>query len=116
MKKVSDWFNIEKDVEKTQDKVEKVFAKWYKDNLTITHGSGRNVKEIFGFPYTSSSQDEDGDFFAAIWNCQAEAYLNSDPQWKFWYLAIGVNGEILAVFERENTGNFDNLEIMIGRI
>lgn len=107
---LKDWFEIEKDVEATSNKVERLFTKWYKTNLTITHGSGRNVEEIFGLPYTSTSD------WAGIWNCQAEAYLNSDSQWKFEGLAINDDREVVVVFDREDTGNFDNKFIVIGRI
>lgn len=116
MKKIADWFDVEHDVEVTENKVVKAFEKWYKANITITHGSGRNAEEIFGLPYTSSSQDEDGDFYGSIWNCQAEAYLNADPQWKFRNLVISRDMEIVAVFDREDTGNFDDKEIIIGKL
>ena len=110
MKRLTDWYPIENDVEKTSEKVIKAFKNWYKGNITITHGSGRDVEEIFGLPYTSSSD------WAALWNCQAEAYLNSDSQWKFNCLAISEDLEILANFDREDTGNFDNKDIVIGHI
>ena len=110
MGKVSDWLPIEFDVDATSRKVIKAFERWYKDNITVTNGSGRNAEEIFGLPYTSSSD------YAALWNCQGEAYLNEDPQWKFNALAIRDTGEILAVFDREDTGNFDELELVIGRL
>ena len=110
MKKLTDWFPIENDVEKTGKKVIKAFEKWYKGNITITHGDGRNVEYIFGLPYTSSSD------YAALWNCQGEAYLNEDPQWKFNALAISEDREILVVFDREDTGNFDEKEIVIGKV
>lgn len=110
MKKLKDWYDIEHDVSTTSERVTKTFEKWYKRNITITHGSGKTAEYIFGLPYTSSSE------YAALWNCQAEAYLNNDPQWKFNALAISENREILAVFEREDTGNFDEKEIVIGSI
>ena len=109
MKKLQDWYEVEQNVEVTEKKVIKAFEKWYKANITITHGSGRNAEYIFGLPYTSTSA------YAALWNCQAEAYLNEDPQWRFNALAISENREILAVFDREDTGNFDEKEIIIGR-
>ena len=110
MKKIKEWYDLEKDVDKTITKVEKAFSKWYKKNITITYGSGRNVEEMFGLPYTSSSA------WAGIWNCQAQAYLNEDPQWKFLGLGITEDREIVAVFDREDTGHFDNKDIVIGRI
>ena len=110
MNKLKDWFPIENDVDATEKKVVKAFNRWYKANLTITHGEGKDVYEIFGLPYTSSSD------YAGIWNCQAEAYLNSDPQWYFNGLAISEDRQILAVFDRENTGNFDDKEIVIGEV
>lgn len=110
MKKMTDWFPIENDVEKTVKKVIKAFEKWYKENITITRGKDRNVYLTFGLPYTSSSA------YAALWNCQGEAYLNEDPQWKFNALAISEDREILVVFDREDTGNFDEKEIVIGKI
>ena len=110
MTKLKDWFSIEQDVEATSNKVIAAFEKWRKANITITHGSGKNAEDIFGLPYTSSSE------YAALWNCQGEAYLNEDSQWKFNALAISENMEILVVFDRENTGNFDEKEIVIGKI
>lgn len=110
MNKIKEWFDIEHDVERTSNRALKAFERWYRGNITITHRSGRDVEEIFGLPYTSTSD------WAGLWNCQAEAYLNEDPQWKFECLAISEDMEILAVFDREDTGNFDNKEIVIGKI
>lgn len=110
MDKIKDWFEIEHDVERTSNRAMRAFQEWYRNNITITHGNGRDAEEIFGLPYTSSSA------WAGLWNCQAEAYLNEDPQWKFEGLAISEDNEILAVFDREDTGNFDNKEIVIGKI
>lgn len=109
MKKLTDWYIDDKGY-KREKQVQKAFQKWYRTHLHITHGSGRTVEEIFGLPYTSSSS------CAMLGNCQAEATLVSDPQWKFDYLAISNDMEILAVFEREETGNFDEKEIVIGKI
>ena len=109
MRKIKDWFKIEHDVEATSKKVITAFERWYKANLRITHGSGQNVNYIFGLPYTSTSD------YAALWNCQAEAELIADSQWKFKGLAISENRDILAVFDREDTGNFDDKDIVIGR-
>lgn len=110
MNKLQDWFELEQDVDATSKKVIKAFEKWYKTNITITHGDGKNTEYIFGLPYTSSSD------YAALWNCQGEAYLNEDPQWKFNALAISEDRQILAIFDREDTGNFDDKEIIIGRV
>lgn len=110
MRKIKDWYEIEYDVEATSRKVIRAFERWYKANLRITHGSGQNVNYIFGLPYTSSSD------YAALWNCQAEAELKADPQWKFNALAISNDLNIIAVFDREDTGNFDDKEIIIGKI
>lgn len=110
MNKIKEWFDIMNDVEEISEQAIKAFTKWYKANITITHGSGRDVVEIFGLPYTSTSE------WAGLWNCQGEAYLNEDPQWKFNCLAISEDMEILADFDREDTGHFDNKDIVIGRI
>ena len=110
MNKLKEWNYLENDVEATSKKVIKAFEAWYPKNVTITHGNGRNAEYIFGLPYTSTSD------WAGLWNCQAEAYLNEDPQWKFECLAISENNEILAVFDREDTGNFDNLDVVIGKL
>lgn len=110
MNKLTDWFPIENDVEATEKKVLRAFEKWYRNNITITRGKDRTAELTFGFPYTSTSD------YAAVWNCQAEAYLNEDPQWKFRALAISEDREILAVFDREDTGNFDDKDIVIGRV
>lgn len=107
MSKLKEWYFDNKGYDRER-KVIRAFEKWYKANLSITHGSGRNAEEIFGLPYTSSSD------FAALWNCQGSAELKTDPQWKFWYLAITDENEIVVGFEREDTGNFDKKEIKIG--
>lgn len=108
MKRLKDWYEVEHDVGRTERRVTEAFEKWYKGKITITHGSGRNAEEIFGLPYTSTSD------YAAIWNCQASAYLNEDEQWKFLGLAISEDRNILAIFDREDTGIFDDKEIVIG--
>lgn len=110
MKKLTDWYEVEQNVEATSEKVTKAFTNWYRKNITITRGKDRTVELTFGLPYTSSSD------YAALWNCQAEAYLNEEPQWKFNALAISEDRKILAVFEREDTGNFDEKEIVIGQL
>ena len=105
MKKLKEWY-FDNNGDVRERKVVSAFSRWYRKNITVTRGSGRNVEEIFGLPYTSSSA------YAALWNCQGEAYLNADPQWKFNALAISEDGDILAVFDREDTGNFDEKEIV----
>ena len=65
---------------------------WYKKNLVITHGSGESVEEIFGLPYTSTSD------FAAIWNVQASAHYKGNPQLAFEGVALREDGRFVAVF------------------
>ena len=109
MNRLKEWY-FDGNGYKRQEKVIKAFSKWYRSNLRITRGSGNNVEEIFGLPYTSSSS------YAALWNCQAEAELKQDAQWKFNALAITEDNKIIAIFDREDTGIFDDLEIEIGTI
>lgn len=110
MNKLKDWFPVEQNVNATEKKVIRAFEKWYRQNLTIIKGRDKTVELTFGFPYTSSSD------YAGVWNCQAEARLKSDLQWCFRALAISEDRDVIAVFDREDTGKFDNKEIVIGRI
>ena len=100
--KLKDWYSDGRGYERERDVIG-TFAKWYrKGNLELHHGSGRNVEEIFGLPYTSTSD------YAACWNCQAEATLKGSPWMYFEGLAIseGDNPKILAVFSiRDPEGN-----------
>lgn len=107
--KLKNWYFDDKGHTRERE-VQAVFSKWHKGKLRITHGSGRTVEDIFGLPYTSSGE------FAALWNCQAEAILIASPQWKFNYLALSKDNEVVAGFDREDTGKFDTKEIIIGKI
>lgn len=51
MKLKTEW----NDVEKTTNELLQLFNRWRISNLRITYGSGRTLEDIFGLPYTSSS-------------------------------------------------------------
>ena len=105
--KIKEWFEVEHDVEKTQNKVEEVFRKWYRRNLVVTHGQDRTVELTFGFPYTSSGE------YAGIWNCQAEALLKEDLQYRFKGLALSEDLDVVVILEAKP---FEFKEIAIGKI
>ena len=100
------------DVEKTSKELCRQFNIWRLSNLKITHGTGRTVEEIFGFPYTSSSS------FAAIWNCQAEAVYKWFDEWRFEGLAVSETNNAIAIFEHEDgtADKFDRMYVIIGKV
>lgn len=99
MNKLKDWYYDNKGYARERDVVG-TLAGWYKANLVITHGSGRTVEDIFGLPYTSTSD------YAAVWNVQAEALYKRNLSWYFEGCAITDDGHIVAVFsERDTDGN-----------
>ena len=99
MKKLKEWYYDNAGYERERDVIG-TLAGWWKKNLVLTHGSGRTVEEIFGLPYTSSSD------YAAVWNCQAEAYYKGNPNWWFEGCAITDDSHIVAIFsERDKEGN-----------
>ena len=97
MRFLEDWFPVDHDVEKTIKEAENVFSRWYKANIIIKHGYGKNVEEIFGFPYTSSSE------WAGIWNCNAVATLKADSDWSFKGLLISEEHEVIALFHNNES-------------
>lgn len=107
MEKLKDWEIVEHDVEKTQNKVEDVFRRWYRRNVVVTRGQDRTIGLTFGFPYTSSGE------YAGIWNCQAEALLKEDLKYRFKGLALSEELDVIAVFEAKP---FEFKDIVIGRI
>ena len=92
MKLMRDWYKETASGHETERDAVGTLNGWYKRNLTITHGSGRNAEEIFGLPYTSSSE------FAAIWNCQAAAHYKGNPQIAFEGVALREDRHFVAVF------------------
>ena len=100
------------DVEKTSKELCRQFNIWRLSNIKITHGTGRTVEEIFGFPYTSSSS------FAAIWNCQAEAVYKWFDEWRFEGLAVSETNNAIAIFEHEDgtADKFDRMYVIIGKV
>lgn len=104
MKLKTEW----KDVEKTTKELEKLFNNWRFSNLRIVRGNGKNIEEIFGFPYTSSSD------YAAIWNCQAEAVYKWSEEWRFKGLAVSENNDAIATFEQKD--EIADMYIIIGKV
>lgn len=106
MKLKTEW----NDVEKTTKELLRIFNIWHISNLRITRGKGNTLEDTFGFPYTSSSE------YAAIWNCQAEAYYKWSEEWKFEGLAVNEDNDAVAIFEHEDTGKFDRMYVIIGKV
>lgn len=104
-KKLKDWYTDNHGDER-EKRVKEVFSKWYKRNLVIVRGEGRTVEDIFGLPYTSSSD------FAALWNCQAKAYYKDDERFFFEYIAITEDFDIIVGLQTENEE--ETKEIWIG--
>ena len=105
--KLKDWFEVEKDVSATEEKVIDVFRVWCNRNLVITRGKDKSMELTFGFPYTSS-----GDY-AGIWNCQAEALLKEDLKYRFKGLALSEDHDVVVILEAKP---FEFKEIAIGKI
>ena len=92
MKLLKTWYMDGAGYERERDAVG-ILQKWYDNgNLVVTHGYGKDVEEIFGLPYTSTSD------FAAIWNTNASAHYNGNPQLHFDGVAITDKGYVIAVF------------------
>jgi hypothetical protein len=98
--KLRDWYADGKGYARERDVVGTLQTWFDKGNLVVTHGDGKNVEEIFGLPYTSTSE------FAAIWNCNAEAVLKEKPCCYFDGCAITEGNRIVAIFTaRDEEGN-----------
>ena len=69
-------------------------------------GDGKTVEDVFGFPYTSSSE------FAAIWNCQADAKYRWNREWRFEGLAVSEDNDAVAYFSKEMKDMF----VIIGKV
>lgn len=106
MKLKTEW----NDVEKTTKELLRIFNMWRISNLKIIKGRENTLENTFGFPYTSSSE------YAAIWNCQAEAHYKWLEEWKFEGLAVSEDNDAVVVFEHEDTGKFDRMYIVIGKV
>ena len=100
VEKMKEWYGDNKGYARERDVIE-TLAKWYaKGNLILKRGSGRTVEEIFGLPYTSTSD------YAAVWNCQAEAVWKENPNYYFEGCALDIYQHVVAVFsERDTDGN-----------
>ena len=93
MKLMRDWYTETNSGYETERDVVGTLQSWYdKGNLRVTHGDGKNVSEIFGLPYTSTSD------FAAKWNVNATAHYRNNPQMGFDGVAITDKGIMVAVF------------------
>lgn len=92
MKLLKDWYKETNNGYETERDAIGTLNGWYKKNLVITHGSGNTVEEIFGLPYTSTSD------FAAVWNCQAASHYKGNPQMAFEGVALSETKQFVAVF------------------
>lgn len=68
------------------------FDKWWKCNIRIVYGNGKNAEEIFGLPYS----DVGG--VAGLWNVQATAFAADNCNLRFIGVAITTENEIAALF------------------
>ena len=108
MKMISDWFEVEHDVDKTFKKVMNVFAKWYRRNIVVTQGKDSTIELTFGFPYTSTSS-----IGAGVWNVQCTALLKEELRFRFKGLLLSEDLEVVALFE---DAAFEYKWIVIGKI
>ena len=95
---LTDWFEVEHDVYKTSKRIMQIFAEWEAHNLKIVHGyRERNIESTYGFPYISSSE------FAMISNCNVTAILKSDESYRFKWLGLTAEKEIVAGLHHKET-------------
>lgn len=108
MKLKTEW----NDVERTSKELMRLFNSWRISNLLITGNRGNSLEEIFGFPYTSSSN------YAAIWNCQAGALYKWSVEWRFEGLAVSEHDDAIAIFEHEDgtAEQLDRMYVIIGKV
>lgn len=109
--KLKEWYFDNAGYERERNVVD-IFQRWFnKGNLVLKLGSGRNVEEIFGLPYTSTSD------YAAVWNCQAIATLKGKPNWYFEGVAITEDMNIVAVFSvcDKEENEVDWQDVVIGK-
>lgn len=92
MKLLKDWYADGKGYERERDAIGTLKAWVEKGNLRLDYGSGNTVEEIYGLPYTSTSD------FAAKWNVQAGAHYRNNPQMEFDGVALRKDGIFIAVF------------------
>lgn len=104
MKFIKEW----NDYEVITKKVHRAFARWERNNLTITYGRReKNVEYTYGLPYTSSSS------FALISNTNCTAEYNSDRNFHFEYIAVTEEKEIVvALWDDEENEKY----IVIGTL
>lgn len=76
------------------------FDKWWKGNIRIVYGSGKNAEEIFGLPFNDTSG------IAGLWNVQATAFAADNCNLRFIGVAITTENEIAALFwDNETQGD-----------
>lgn len=97
MKLLKDWYSETASGYETERDAVGTLQSWYnKGNLVVNkqHGStyGKSVEDIFGLPYTSSSD------FAAIWNTNVECHYVLNPALKFEGVAVSESRHIVAYF------------------
>ena len=93
MELLKDWYGETTSGYETERDAIGTLKAWVdKGNLRVDHGNGNTVEEIYGLPYTSTSD------FAAIWNVQAEAHYRNNPQMKFDGVALREDRVFIAVF------------------
>jgi len=87
-----------------------LFTPWAKANLTITHGRDKTTELTYGFPYTSTSE------FALIGNTNCEAIYNSNPEFRFEYLAVTETDDVVVGLCRDTENGEEYAYIPIGKI
>lgn len=92
MKLLKNWYTDGAGYERERDCVGTLQGWYDKGNIIVDHGYGKTVEDIFGLPYTSTSE------FAAIWNTNASAHYKGSPNLHFDGVAITETGYVVAVF------------------
>lgn len=111
MKLRQDWYDgRDFDGDMIEKEVIAAFERWRHWNLTITQGTGFLGTDVFGLPYTSSSE------CAMLGNVQGEAEYKWRPEWKFDFLAVSEDNEIMAVFCKDTNEGEKHMYVIIGKL
>jgi len=93
----NDYNMVENLTEAEQNKLIRVFSKWERNNLEITHGKREyTAEDTYGLAYTSSSS------YAALWNVNALANLNDNELLHFDGITLNTDLVPVAIFTLYN--------------
>lgn len=88
-----------------------LFSQWWRKNLEVVNRNGSHATDdIFGLPYTSSSD------YAGLWNTNADNYYKYDKNYSFQGVLLTYNNDAMALIRKyENSKEYDKY-IYIGKV